>query len=127
MTAELEWTQEKRREAIDADTRMWVVDLLDRMKETIRDLRGDLRTARRHPVHGNGEPPIPMEEVIKWCRVNRHDVLASIIDLANAAEENRAAEGMQLLISIAFNAGRTFQASPKNAEAYLPLKKDPYE
>lgn len=73
------------------------------------------------------EPPIPMEELIRWCEANRPDVVAQLKDIeANAKSGHAACWGSMFLISLAFNAGRTYQRAPANVDAYLPINQDPY-
>ena len=73
------------------------------------------------------QPPIPMEELIRWCEANRPDVVAQMKQLEEAAKVGSgAAEATMFIISMAFNAGRTYQRAPKHADVFLPINKDPY-
>jgi hypothetical protein len=66
------------------------------------------------------ELPISDEEMLRWARVNRPDTVAMVQELLRT----RGAEGMKLLIAMAFDAGRWFQRS--NGEVDL-LGRNPYE
>ncbi len=73
------------------------------------------------------EPPNPMEELIRWCEANRPDVVEQMRTIEKRSRSNDPnADAMMFLISLAFNAGRTYQRAPGNADAYLPINKDPY-
>lgn len=68
------------------------------------------------------EPPVPLEEVLRWCEANRPDVVADIRQLPTIVRH----EGLMLILNIAFNAGRTYQRASQHADVLLPIKKDPY-
>jgi hypothetical protein len=73
------------------------------------------------------QPPIPHEEVIRWCEANRPDLVESIRQTSELAQQGLpTAEAMMLILSVAFQAGRTYQRAPVNADAFLPINKDPY-
>lgn len=73
------------------------------------------------------EPPIPMDEVLRWCEANRPDVVDYMKALDNAAKlEEPVATATLFVLSVAFNAGRTYQRAPAHADVFLPINKDPY-
>jgi hypothetical protein len=74
------------------------------------------------------EPPIPMDEIIRWCEANRPDAVEMLRAIAIAQRGGHpSAEGMMFIASIAFTSGRAFEASPVNADTFLPQAKDPYQ
>jgi hypothetical protein len=71
------------------------------------------------------QPPIPLEEVIRWCEANRPDAVAYLRRLEGSSD-TPLGEASLLLVSLAFAAGRSFQAAPVNQGVNLPQIVDPY-
>ena len=55
-------------------------------------------------------PPDPLEETVRWCEINRPDVVHDMRSLAGN-------DALVFLVALGFAAGRAFQAAPAHAEA----------
>lgn len=64
------------------------------------------------------QPPNPVEETVRWCRLNRPDVAEQV-----AMTKDHVA--FAFLISLGFAAGRAFQAVPEHSQVLL-TGKNPY-
>lgn len=64
------------------------------------------------------ELPNPIEETIRWCELNRPDIVRHM----RGIKDNQA---LEFLVSIGFAAGRVFQAAPAHDEVPL-FDKSPY-
>jgi hypothetical protein len=70
------------------------------------------------PDQKTKELPNPLQETIRWCELNRPD----IVDHMRRVQDNQA---LSFLVSLGFAAGRVYQAAPAHDEVLL-LDKSPY-